>query len=179
MLGIRPRLKHSQSLFEFITGKSIHDLAELQYLQLKLGLPELIEDIEDSSFVSSRPFTFPQPLDTLHTTARTFSRMVASKESGLGDDEQHGAIFSVSGPVIVAEKMIGVAMYELCKVGHDELVGEVIRIEADKATIQVYEETGASTACVEVSANLLQLVSLLAILSSGLASPSRLSWVLV
>lgn len=36
-------------------------------------------------------------------------------------------------------------MYELCKVGRDELVGEVIRIEADKATIQVYEETGMST----------------------------------
>lgn len=28
------------------------------------------------------------------------------------------------------------------KVGHDNLVGEVIRISADKATIQVYEETG-------------------------------------
>lgn len=28
------------------------------------------------------------------------------------------------------------------RVGHDNLVGEVIRIEADKATIQVYEETG-------------------------------------
>ena len=28
------------------------------------------------------------------------------------------------------------------RVGHDSLVGEVIRIEADKATIQVYEETG-------------------------------------
>ena len=27
-------------------------------------------------------------------------------------------------------------------VGHDQLVGEVIRIEADKATVQVYEETG-------------------------------------
>lgn len=27
-------------------------------------------------------------------------------------------------------------------VGHDSLVGEVIRIEADRATIQVYEETG-------------------------------------
>lgn len=29
--------------------------------------------------------------------------------------------------------------------GHDSLVGEVIRIEADKATIQVYEETGLSS----------------------------------
>lgn len=38
--------------------------------------------------------------------------------------------------------MIGCAMYELVRVGHDKLVGEVIRIEADKATIQVYEETG-------------------------------------
>ena len=28
------------------------------------------------------------------------------------------------------------------RVGHDSLVGEVIRIEADKATVQVYEETG-------------------------------------
>ena len=180
MLGFgRPRLKHTKSLFEFITGKSIDDLAELQYLQVKLGLPELIEDIEDSSSVTSRPFTFPQPLNTLHTTARTFRKMVASKESGLGDDEQHGAIFSVSGPVIVAEKMIGVAMYELCKVGHDELVGEVIRIEADKATIQVYEETGALAACIKTSANLLQLVSLLVIPSSEPESLSRSSLVLV
>ncbi|ODA79772.1 hypothetical protein RJ55_05366 [Drechmeria coniospora] len=50
-------------------------------------------------------------------------------------------IFSVSGPVVIAEDMIGVAMYELVKVGHSNLVGEVIRINADQATIQVYEET--------------------------------------
>ena len=43
---------------------------------------------------------------------------------------------------MVAEDMIGVAMYELVKVGHDNLVGEVIRISSDQATIQVYEETG-------------------------------------
>ena len=30
------------------------------------------------------------------------------------------------------------------KVGHDQLVGEVIRINADQATIQVYEETGTT-----------------------------------
>jgi len=35
------------------------------------------------------------------------------------------------------------------RVGHDALVGEVIRIEADKATIQVYEETGlALVSCI-------------------------------
>ena len=41
--------------------------------------------------------------------------------------------------------MIGCAMYELCRVGHDKLVGEVIRIEEDRATIQVYEETAGVT----------------------------------
>ncbi|KAJ7074394.1 ATP synthase alpha/beta family, nucleotide-binding domain-containing protein [Mycena amicta] len=56
-----------------------------------------------------------------------------------------GQVYGVSGPVVVAENMIGAAMYELVRVGHDELVGEVIRIEADKATIQVYEETSGVT----------------------------------
>ncbi|ANB12734.1 H(+)-transporting V1 sector ATPase subunit A [Sugiyamaella lignohabitans] len=41
--------------------------------------------------------------------------------------------------------MIGSAMYELVKVGHENLVGEVIRIDGDKATIQVYEETAGVT----------------------------------
>lgn len=60
-------------------------------------------------------------------------------------EDNYGAVYSVSGPVIVAENMIGCAMYELVRVGHDNLVGEVIRIEADKATIQVYEETAGVT----------------------------------
>ncbi|KAM0452212.1 hypothetical protein ACHAPV_008763 [Trichoderma viride] len=58
-----------------------------------------------------------------------------------GDAIHYGKIYSISGPVIVAEDMIGVAMYELVRVGHDNLVGEVIRISGDQATIQVYEET--------------------------------------
>lgn len=37
--------------------------------------------------------------------------------------------------------MAGSTMYELVRVGHNELVGEVIRLEGDKATIQVYEDT--------------------------------------
>lgn len=37
--------------------------------------------------------------------------------------------------------MAGAAMYELVRVGHGELVGEIIRLEGDMATIQVYEET--------------------------------------
>ncbi|XP_075301168.1 V-type proton ATPase catalytic subunit A-like isoform X2 [Opisthocomus hoazin] len=37
--------------------------------------------------------------------------------------------------------MAGAAMYELVRVGHAELVGEIIRLEGDMATLQVYEET--------------------------------------
>ncbi|EMF12313.1 vacuolar ATP synthase catalytic subunit A [Sphaerulina musiva SO2202] len=72
------------------------------------------------------------------------SKKGEKKQQDDGED-QKGSIFSVSGPVIVAQNMIGVAMYELVKVGFDQLVGEVIRIDADKATIQVYEETAGVT----------------------------------
>jgi len=68
----------------------------------------------------------------------------AKKTKRFSDEDNEkvfGSVFSVSGPVVVAEHMAGAAMYELVKVGHDELVGEIIRIDADKATIQVYEET--------------------------------------
>lgn len=53
----------------------------------------------------------------------------------------YGYVYAVSGPVVTAEKMSGAAMYELVRVGHEELVGEIIRLEGDMATIQVYEET--------------------------------------
>lgn len=52
-----------------------------------------------------------------------------------------GRVFSISGPVVVAKGMMGAAMYELVKVGPDDLIGEIIRLEGNKATIQVYEET--------------------------------------
>lgn len=60
-------------------------------------------------------------------------------------ESHYGYIYSVSGPVVIAEGMAGSAMYELVRVGHHELLGEVIRIENDKATIQVYEETSGLT----------------------------------
>lgn len=43
----------------------------------------------------------------------------------------------VSGPVVVADHMGGAAMYELVRVGPDSLIGEIIRLEGDNATIQV------------------------------------------
>jgi len=60
-------------------------------------------------------------------------------------EKNYGVVFSVSGPVVVAEKMFGAFMYELVRVGHNELVGEIIRLKKDRATIQVYEETSGLT----------------------------------
>lgn len=51
-----------------------------------------------------------------------------------------GYVYGVSGPVVTASSMGGSAMYELVRVGHEELVGEIIRLEGDMATIQVYED---------------------------------------
>eukprot|EP01118_Nematostelium_gracile_P014321 TRINITY_DN554_c0_g1_i1.p1 TRINITY_DN554_c0_g1~~TRINITY_DN554_c0_g1_i1.p1 ORF type:complete len:623 (+),score=185.41 TRINITY_DN554_c0_g1_i1:1334-3202(+) len=56
-------------------------------------------------------------------------------------ESDYGVVYSVSGPVVVADQMSGAAMYELVRVGHDQLVGEIIRLEGATATIQVYEET--------------------------------------
>ncbi|GMM52936.1 H(+)-transporting V1 sector ATPase subunit A [Starmerella bacillaris] len=74
------------------------------------------------------------------STARKYVQRVSIHDED-DKESQYGAVFHISGPVVVAENMIGCVMYELVKVGHGQLVGEIIRIENDKATIQVYEET--------------------------------------
>ncbi|HUK56227.1 MAG TPA: V-type ATP synthase subunit A [Nitrospiria bacterium] len=52
-----------------------------------------------------------------------------------------GVISQVSGPTVVAAGMIGTRMYNRVIVGETGLLGEVIRLEGDRATIQVYEDT--------------------------------------
>ena len=56
-------------------------------------------------------------------------------------ESDYGFIFKVSGPLVVADGMSGAAMYELVRVGHSKLVGEIIRLEGDTASIQCYEDT--------------------------------------
>jgi len=51
-----------------------------------------------------------------------------------------GKIYRISGPVVMADGL-SARMYDLVKVRHQRLFGEVIRIHKDVATIQVYEET--------------------------------------
>ncbi len=52
-----------------------------------------------------------------------------------------GVVTRISGPIIVAEAMQGAQMYEVVHVGAFGLVGEVVRLLGDRATIQVYEDT--------------------------------------
>lgn len=52
-----------------------------------------------------------------------------------------GVISRISGPLVVASGMSGTSMYEVVRVGELGLVGEIIELKGDTASIQVYEET--------------------------------------
>jgi len=52
-----------------------------------------------------------------------------------------GVINHIAGPVVIASNMAGSEMFEVVKVGKAGLIGEIIRLVGDTATIQVYEET--------------------------------------
>ena len=54
---------------------------------------------------------------------------------------QEGKIIRISGPVIEADDMRGAKMYDVVRVGDENLIGEIIRLNGDVATIQVYEDT--------------------------------------
>lgn len=55
--------------------------------------------------------------------------------------ENTGKIVKVSGPVVIAENLIGAKMYDVVQVSENKLIGEIIELNKDRATIQVYEET--------------------------------------
>jgi V/A-type H+-transporting ATPase subunit A len=52
-----------------------------------------------------------------------------------------GEIWRVAGPVVVARGLEGVRLYNVVRVGQAALPGEVIRLEGERVTIQVYEDT--------------------------------------
>ena len=52
-----------------------------------------------------------------------------------------GTIVKVSGPLIVASGMADVQMYDVVRVSEKQLIGEVIELRGENASIQVYEET--------------------------------------
>ena len=59
--------------------------------------------------------------------------------------QQIGGIQKVAGPLCVAGGMAGCKMFELVRVGKDKLIGEIIRLELDTASIQCYEDTAGLT----------------------------------
>ncbi|KAF1847848.1 V-type ATPase [Cucurbitaria berberidis CBS 394.84] len=162
-VGLRPRLRNRPSLLDLIHKKNIDQISTALE-----RIPILEDDVEPhrvplptspllppQSEVASQPPAPPIALskdcDNIEKETpvakmppKQQKKQEPKKEQN-EEAEEHGAVYSISGPVIVAENMIGCAMYELVRVGHDNLVGEVIRIDADKATIQVYEETAGLT----------------------------------
>jgi len=55
--------------------------------------------------------------------------------------EIKGKIVRISGPVIEADGMRGSKMYDVVRVGEENLIGEIIRLNEDIVTVQVYEDT--------------------------------------
>ncbi|MCD6176136.1 MAG: V-type ATP synthase subunit A [Planctomycetes bacterium] len=52
-----------------------------------------------------------------------------------------GRIIKVAGPVVMAEGMMGARMYDVVRVGAENLIGEIVELRGEKASIQVYEDT--------------------------------------
>lgn len=52
-----------------------------------------------------------------------------------------GIITKVAGPLVVADNMRDANMFDVCRVGEEGLIGEIIEMHEDRASVQVYEET--------------------------------------
>ena len=57
------------------------------------------------------------------------------------EQKQVGVISKVAGPLIIAKGMKDVQMYDVVRVSNKKLIGEIIELRGDVASIQVYEET--------------------------------------
>jgi V/A-type H+-transporting ATPase subunit A len=63
------------------------------------------------------------------------------RQNRMSNKIQQGKIIRISGPVIEADGMRGAKMYDVVRVGEENLIGEIIRLNKDNAIIQVYEDT--------------------------------------
>lgn len=90
------------------TRQSIQPISELYLLVLLIVLPSLITFIMAGALQNAK-----RDLPKIRDEDR---------------ESRFGQVFGVSGPVVIAENMTGSAMYELVRVGHDELVGGVSQL---------------------------------------------------
>jgi V/A-type H+-transporting ATPase subunit A len=56
-------------------------------------------------------------------------------------EQKTGTIVKVAGPVVVAKGMLGARMYDVVRVSKYNLIGEIVELKGDTASIQVYEDT--------------------------------------
>jgi len=66
--------------------------------------------------------------------------VIPTKSKEEEEMSNEGVIYRISGPVVTATGMQA-GMYDVVRVGHEGLMGEVIELHGDKAIIQVYEDT--------------------------------------
>jgi hypothetical protein len=116
MLGLRLRPKTRPSLLDLIARHHLDP-----QLPQSLCEPSLDEDEPAPAILNTAsPDTTrskPRAASTPAATAPFPSAraMAPSRKDQEADEDHYGAVFSVSGPVIVAENMIGCAMYELVR----------------------------------------------------------------
>lgn len=70
------------------------------------------------------------------------NRLVKTEKDIINNYANVGRIVKVAGPLVVAENMTGSKMYDVVYVSEHKIMGEIIEISRDLASIQVYEETG-------------------------------------
>jgi len=68
--------------------------------------------------------------------------MAGKNNQGIDQDVQVGKIVKVAGPLVVASNMGNAKIYDVVRVSEKRLMGEIIEMREDRASIQVYEETG-------------------------------------
>ncbi|MDR0676325.1 MAG: V-type ATP synthase subunit A [Elusimicrobiota bacterium] len=57
------------------------------------------------------------------------------------NEVKNGKIKKISGPLVIAEDLKNIKMYEVVKVGNLKLIGEIVELKGNEASIQVYEDT--------------------------------------
>jgi hypothetical protein len=93
-------------------------------LNCSRDIPDLVSShLESALIAASSPASPLSSSSVLMAGALPNAKKHLQKIEDEGRESRFGQVFGVSGPVVVAENMIGCAMYELVRVGHDELVG--------------------------------------------------------
>jgi hypothetical protein len=133
MLGLRPRLKHRPSLFDLIQRHNLeagpftptsNSSSVDDELPTQIPLPA-----SPASPRKTRANSTPPPASIPIVRIKTPPKRVVKAKmapANTEEDENTGKVFSVSGPVIVAEDMIGCAMYELVCVQSNPIYNNIL-----------------------------------------------------